>query len=414
MDQQDLSKFTVSRRGFLTGLSTAAAGSVFAAGPAAGSAAQPAAEDTPAANLRNERHEFTGVHQAGIATPGQAHLNLVAFTVRNGIDAAGVQRLLRLWTEDAERLTQGQTPLGDLEPEMVITPANLTITCGFGARLFDIIGKTDKRPAWLGPLPKFSRDELQNEWGEADIVLQLCCDDPLTLAHATRHMIRSGIDYAATKWLQQGFLHAAGGLEEGETPRNLFGLKDGTINPHSDTEYDDIVWIDEGPKWSHGGTCMVVRRISMNMDTWEILDRGSREIAFGRKLDSGAPLSGGDEFTAADFEKSDDLGLPMIDPLSHMARSAPPEDEPNQKLRRRAYNYDLPPDPGSEVSSNSGLVFICFQKDPLKQFVPIQERLDEADRLNQWIIHIGSAVFYCPPGVGEGRDKYWGAGLFEA
>ena len=156
MDQQDLSKFTVSRRGFLTGLSTAAAGSVFAAGPAAGSAAQPTSEDTPAANLRNERHEFTGVHQAGIATPGQAHLNLVAFTVRNGIDAAGVQRLLRLWTEDAERLTQGQTPLGDLEPEMVITPANLTITCGFGARLFDIIGKTDKRPAWLGPLPKFS------------------------------------------------------------------------------------------------------------------------------------------------------------------------------------------------------------------------------------------------------------------
>lgn len=411
MDHDDLSKATVSRRGFLTGLSTVTAGSLIAANAATSNAQ---AESEQSAFLQEKRHDFEGAHQAGIATPGQAHLNLIAFTIRNGVDARGVQRLLRLWTEDAARLTQGKVPLGDLEPEMVITPANLTITCGFGARFFDVIGKADIRPKWLGPLPKFSRDELQKEWGEADIVLQICCDDPLTLSHATRHMIRAGIDYASTKWFQQGFLHAKGGLKEGETPRNLFGLKDGTVNPSSDSEYDDIVWIDSGPKWAHGGSCMVVRRITMNLDTWEILDRGSREIAFGRKLDSGAPLSGGDEFAAADFDKSDHLGLPMIDPLSHMARSAPPADDPNQKLRRRAYNFDHAPEAGSEMTSNSGLVFICFQKDPLKQFVPIQQRLDEADRLNQWISHIGSAVFFCPPGVGKGNDEFWGAGLFEA
>lgn len=416
MDQHDLSKATFSRRGFLTGLSTAAAGGVIAAASPAAQAhansTEPNADSSPF--LREQKHAFYGAHQAGISTPGQAHLNLIAFTVRNGVDVKGVQRLLRLWTEDAARLTQGKTPLGDLEPEMVVTPANLTITCGFGARFFDIIGKSDLRPSWLGPLPKFKRDALQKEWGEADIVLQICSDDPLTLSHATRHMIRAGIDYVSTRWFQQGFLHANGGLEQGETPRNLFGLKDGTINPASESEYDDIVWIDSGPKWAKGGSCMVVRRITMNLDTWEILDRQSREIAFGRTLDTGAPLSGGDEFTQADFEKSDHLGLPMIDPLSHMARSAPPEDKPNQKLRRRAYNYDLAPEMGSETTSNAGLVFICFQKDPLEQFVPIQQRLDEADRLNQWISHIGSAVFFCPPGVGKGHDEYWGAGIFEA
>jgi iron-dependent peroxidase len=63
------------------------------------------------------------------------------------------------------------------------------------------------------------------------------------------------------------------------------------------------------------------------------------------------------------------------------------------------------------------LVFICFQKDPREQFIPIQERLDEGDRINQWTTHIGSAVFFCPPGVDEAggdRGKYWGAGLFDA
>ena len=37
-----------------------------------------------------------------------------------------------------------------------------------------------------------------------------------------------------------------------------------------------------------------------------------------------------------------------------------------------------------------------------------QNSQDEADRLNEWITHIGSAVYYVPPGTGEGRDSYRG------
>ena len=80
--------------------------------------------------------EFDGPHQAGIATPGQALLNLVAFTVRADVDREGIRRLLKLWTDDARRLCAGHTPLGDLEPEMVTVPANMTITCGFGSKFF--------------------------------------------------------------------------------------------------------------------------------------------------------------------------------------------------------------------------------------------------------------------------------------
>ena len=412
----------LNRRSFLTGFTVASAGAAVSAasacaGQEGGGASISDAMASAEPELMASVVEFDGPHQAGIATPGQALLNLVAFTVRADVDREGIRRLLKLWTDDARRLCAGHTPLGDLEPEMVTVPANMTITCGFGSKFFDLIGKPDLRPEWLAPLPAFSRDKLDDAWGEADIVLQLCADDPTTLAHATRHMIRAGVDYVATRWMQQGFLSAYGAHSAGETPRNLFGLKDGTVNPRSDADFDDIVWIDQGPSWVQGGTCMIVRRISMNMDTWEILDRGSREIAFGRKLDSGAPLTGDWEFDTPDYSAVENYGIPLIDRMSHMARSTNPVDKPGQKIARRAYNYDLPPQPGSEQSSNSGLVFICFQKDPREQFIPIQERLDEGDRINQWTTHIGSAVFFCPPGVDEAggdRGKYWGAGLFDA
>ena len=413
---------SVSRRGFLVG-STALAGSAFAAPAFAkdkddkkDKGEQIITGDSPDSDmpLKKAEIEFEGDHQAGISTPPQAFANLIGFNLYRDVDLDAAKRLMRLWTEDAHKLSQGETPVGDLEPELAWTPANLTITCGVGEPFFDKLGLTDRKPGWLHPIDKFDKDKLEDQWGQTDICLQICTDDPITLAHATRHFIRSSVRYAEAKWLQHGFLHASGSVEKGATGRNLFGFKDGTVNPSSDEEYNDQVWIDEGPEWSRNGTCLVVRRISYDMDEWEKLDRMSREMVFGRTMGEGAPLSGGDEFTPADYKKTDEIGLPVIDPMSHMARAVNPDDLPHQKLRRRAYNYDLPPVPGDVDHSNSGLIFICFQKNPEEQFTAIQKRLNEADRLNQWITHIGSSVYFCPPGVGEGRDKYWVQGLLES
>lgn len=403
----------VTRRGFLAGAGVLAGGSALSAC----SPGVQAEASISTASLATETVVFDGVHQAGIATPQQASLNLVAFTVRPGVDRDGIIRLMRLWTEDARALCHGQTPLGSLEPEMAVSPSNLTITCGFGSRLFDIAGIVDQRPEWLHPIPAFDRDQLDDRWGEADLVLQVCSDDPMTLSHATRHMIRAGVDYVSTRWFQSGFLNANGAREKDATPRNLFGQKDGTVNPRTEEEIQEAAWIDEGPVWAQQGTAMVVRRIAMNLDTWEILDRTSREVSVGRTLDTGAPLTGTDEFDEPDYSATDSYGLPVIDPVSHMARSKPAEGHPEQVILRRVYAYDLEPDPTSEELSNSGMVFICFQKNPDLQFTPIQKRLDEGDRLNQWITHIGSAVFFIPPGTDPGdpdRDTFWGAGLLQA
>lgn len=423
----------LSRRGFLSGLGVGAGGVVLSACTAAGPTGTAvvdadsgnAADLASAADLGTQTVTFDGPHQAGVATPPQAHLNLVAFDFREGVDRDGVRRLMRLWTEDARALTEGGVPLGSLEPEMSATPANLTITIGFGPRLFEVAELTDQRPEWLTPLPEFSRDQLDPRWGQSDLVLQICADDPLTVSHATRHMVRSGVDYVRHTWLQQGFLDAYGAQPEGATPRNLFAQKDGTVNPTSEAEMAVNTWIDDGADWLRGGTTMVVRRIFMNMDTWEILDRNSREVSVGRTLASGAPLTGTDEFDEPDFEAIDHTGLPIIDPASHVARARPPAEHPDQVVTRRPYNYDLPPDPelavameteGVPILSNSGMVFICFQQDPMRQFVPIQRRLDEMDRLNQWISHIGSAVYLVPRGVSASEktaDSYWGAALLE-
>ena len=160
---------------------------------------------------------------------------------------------------------------------------------------------------------------------------------------------------------------------------------------------------------------MVVRRIHMNLDTWEQLDRAARENATGRALDTGAPLGGKDEFDEVDLDARNEFGLKAIDENSHVARAHPPVDSPHQKLLRRPYNYNLPPSPETTKRgelSNAGLIFICYQKDPTAQFEPIQARLDKADRLNEWITHIGSAVYYMPAGT-EG-ETFWGESLIRS
>ncbi|MCS5479093.1 Dyp-type peroxidase [Corynebacterium sp. YIM 101645] len=403
--------FSLSRRGFLTGLSVTAGGAALAACAAAESGPPPA--DT---RLRDAIVPFDGVHQAGVATPAQAQLNLIGFQLADGVDRAGLTRLMRSWTEDSRRLCTGETPLGSLEPELVVTPANLTITCGFGPRIFEVIDAADQRPEWLKPLPEYSLDQLDPKWGQSDLVIQVCCDDPLMLSHATRHLVRSGVDYARVQWMQQGFLNADGARTKDETPRNLFGQVDGTVNPRTGESFDEQVWIQDGPAWMQGSTSMVLRRINMNMDTWEMLDRKSREESLGRRLDNGAPLTGEAEFDEPDYNATDKYGLPVIDRQSHMFRAKAPADRPEQKFLRRPYNYDIAPEPGSEQLSNSGLVFLTFQKDPVRQYHPVQQRLDEGDRLNEWISHIGSAVYWIPPGTradGRGNDVFWAQSLLD-
>lgn len=173
-------------------------------------------------------------------------------------------------------------------------------------------------------------------------------------------------------------------------------------------DFDQILFSDGSEqRWMRGGSSLVLRRIRMTMDTWEEIDRTSRELSVGRRLDTGAPLTGRNERDPADFEAIDETGLPVIPPESHMARAR--QRNRGEAMLRRPYNYDDPPEDG-EIS-NSGLLFTAYQADPVRTYIPVQRRLAEQDALNTWTIPIGSAVFALPPGAPEGG--YVGQTLFE-
>ncbi|HMM41224.1 MAG TPA: Dyp-type peroxidase [Thermomicrobiales bacterium] len=59
---------------------------------------------------------------------------------------------------------------------------------------------------------------------------------------------------------------------------------------------------------------------------------------------------------------------------------------------------------------DAGLFFICFQRNPRRQFMPLQQRL-ATDLLNEYIKHTGSGVYAILPSAQPGG--YLGEGLLE-
>lgn len=339
-----------------------------------------------------------GVHQAGISTPPQGFLVLTAYDLVDGIARIDVQRLLKLWSEDIEFLTAGYATYTDTEPELSHLPASLTITVGFGPSMFTKLGLEDKKPAWLQQLPPYQIDDLDPQWCEGDLVVQVCSDDPITTAHAARLLAKEAAAYATPRWTQHGSRNAPGVTMPGATMRNHFGQLDGTRNPKADEE-PNLIFTAGGPPWLDGGSTMVVRRIHMNLDSWDELDIPARDVVLGRRQDTGAPLTGKEEFDEPDLEAKNTLGFPVIDTAAHIRRAR--TDDGSQRIYRRPYNYVDNPRPGQ--ISNVGLVFIAFQADLEHQYLPLQQQLADLDLLNQWTTPVGSAVFAIPRGFQPGE-----------
>jgi dye decolorizing peroxidase len=396
---------SVSRRRFLTGGAVAIGGIAAGLGYGTAVATQPPAEPDDAAGQSVE--PFHGPHQSGVATPAQALGTFIALDLLSGVDREALIRLMRLWTEDGARLTQGTPTLADTEPELALVPARLTVTVGYGPGLFPAAGLVDRRPDWLQPLPAFPAiDRLEDRWSGGDLLLHVAADDPTTLSHAQRMLLKSARPFARVRWVQPGFTHGPRTVPPGSTMRNLMGQVDGTANPAPGTpEFDAIVWTRDGPEWVRGGTGLALRRIRMTLDTWDALERGQKEQVIGRTLDTGAPLTGAVETDPPDFEAVGPDGLAVIPEFAHirMAHS----DSPSLQFLRRPFNYDdgLLPDGSPDV----GLLFAAYAADLTTQFVPIQQRLAEQDLLNTWTVPVGSAVFALPPGCLPG--EYLGQAL---
>ncbi|HEY3920220.1 MAG TPA: Dyp-type peroxidase [Stellaceae bacterium] len=446
-------KSETTRRGFLTAGIAAVAGSTIAAADAA----QPARSDASGGAGDAAAEPFWGMHQGGIATKPQSHTYFAALDLVT-TSRDDVVKLLRLWTQAAARMNQGQpiapfaqtekayasaapdtttvTTVSDNQPKQTsvtlpdsgesleLPPARLTVTFGFGSGLFVKDGKdrydlAKHRPEAFVDLPRFVGDQLVATHSGGDLSVQACADDPQVAFHAVRQLARLADGIAEIHWTQSGFIPNFGPKR---TSRNLMGFRDGTNNPSvvDVALMDKVIWVgEEGPDWLRGGSYLVARRIRIALEHWDRTNIGFQEQTVGRQKASGAPLGKAHEFDAVDLKATDRNGDPIIPENSHIRLAAAASNDGAQILRR-PYSYNdgvnftaerWPPwRQGMEY--DAGLFFLAYQRDVRTGFIKIFDRMSKLDMMNQFATHIGGGFFAVPRGAKEG--EYIGQALFES
>lgn len=390
----------LGRRGFLGYLGSAAAGAAVSGGVvAAALGGDPAPTGSPPGAAQPGRTIAPyGEHQVGITSPAAKFVELVALDLVPGLGRAALGRLMRLWTGDIEALATGRPAPGDRAPWLASGNADLTVTVGLGPGAF-AGGRFGPRPAGLRSVPPMRHDRLEEWWSGGDLVLLVAGNDGTTVAHAVRRLVADAKPFATLRWRQSGFWNALDQTGEPMTGRNLFGQVDGSGNPRIGTDlFDETVWMTDGA-WA-GGTTLVVRRIRMDLETWDLLTRDEQERSMGRNLADGAPLSGGQELDALDPLARRE-GRLVVAADAH-ARRAHPTLNGGARIFRKGANYVREADATSGGAVESGLLFTSYQADVGRQFVPIQQSLDQVDALNRWTTAIGSAWFAILPGFEEG------------
>ncbi|MER5192905.1 iron uptake transporter deferrochelatase/peroxidase subunit [Streptomyces sp. NPDC002755] len=360
---------------------------------------------------------FHGSVQAGIATPVQDRLHFAAFDVTT-TDRAEFVQLLKDWTRAARRMTAGkavgegaygglaEAPPDDTGEALGLKPSRLTLTVGFGPSLFKKFDLSGRRPDALVDLPTFAGDALDAARSNGDLCVQACADDPQVAVHAIRNLARIGMGKVVIRWSQLGFGKTSSTTPDAQTPRNLMGFKDGTRNI-AGTETDRLkkfVWVDDkdvdaDSAWMVGGSYLVARRIRMHIETWDRTSLQEQEDIFGRDKGEGAPVGKAKE--------RDEPFLKAMKPDAHV-RLAHPDSNHGSTILRRGYSFTDGTDGLGRLEA--GLFFLAYMRDVGEGFVRIQRNL-ASDALNEYIQHVGSAVFAVPPGVRD-KDDWWGRTLF--
>ena len=427
----DDSRTRPGRRAVLRGGLLVGAGVV--GGGVIGGFAEPAVAGSSSSSTTNTE-PFYGAHQSGILTDTQRQVVLASFDLTTD-NRADLIALLKAWTRLGAELAQGQSvtvPIyspsngassdayadatgGSTTDDSLeaygLDASRLTLTVGFGRSLFTAadgssrfgIGK--QLPDALVELPHFSGDELVAGDSDGDLFLQACADDPQVAFHAVRSIARIAPDVATLRWTQLGFSPD----NQGGTPRNLMGFKDGTVNSnaHPPANPDTVLWAgSEGPGWMQGGSYAVYRRIRITLEHWDRLAPNLQEQVIGRQKLNGALLGGTDEFAPLDLDQRNADGDLVIASDAHVRLAAPAANN-GAVIVRRGFSYNNGTTPFVErwppwrqaLEYDAGLLFLGYQKDPRAAFVPVFGKMAEADALNQFTTHTASAVFAIPPGA---------------
>lgn len=409
----------IQRRSFLLGAGGAAAGTLLAATAARAETEAPSAPEAGSDVVR-----FLDTHQAGVYRPAaqQQYACFAAFSVLCQ-DAAELKALLERLTIKATLLAGGHkasealpavelSGVGGAPPVNSgvlgedVPAANFTMTLGLAGSLFDnpAFGLAAKKPQGLTDMKVFPKDQIDQEWTGGDLILQLCADSTDVVHYALRDIMKATRGQLQLQWKINGFHNRP---RPDGAPRNLFGYKDGIVNPGED---EKLVWIgkDSGqPTWAEGGTFMVVRLIRMLVEFWDRVGLGEQDGMIGRHRGSGAPLGQEKETDVPDYA-SDPKGETI--PLDAHIRLANPrtKETAGSRMLRRGYNYEL----GVDLNGNlqAGLIFTSFQQNIQEQFEATQTRLAD-EPMTDYIEPFGGGYFFVVPGV-QREGGFLGEGLF--
>lgn len=414
-----LSRRTMLRAGAMTGslgaASVAAATGHAATGsatPARSSGSQTCARITPAGNGNPWRPTapFHGVHQGGILGDPLPAATIVAFDLTVN-DGPGLKALLTTLTTALRALTGGGVRwspglsttdgTGILGPSTPVRALESVVALGPGV-FTDKFGLTAAKPKRLRTMETFPNDRLDPAWCGGDLLITLQGHDRDVVTNALREVCRATRGSMQIRWKQDGFTPSPRPTGH---PRNLLGFKDGIAGPDisSKKQADALIWAgSDEPAWTAGGSYFIMRRIRMLVEFWDRVSTSEQERMFGRRKDSGAPLTGGAENSLPNYHNDPGGNAIPLDSHIRMANPRTPQTAKSQFLRR-SYSYDAGVD--SVGNLDMGLMFGAFNADLERQFVAVQKRLAD-EPLVDYVTPVGGGYFFALPGVRGDRDFY--------
>lgn len=333
----------------------------------------------PAANVPEATSPF-GTHQAGIVLPAvPQRFALVTVFTCDETDSARVVEALR---QSTRMVAQFQEQFGEAH--------NLTVTYGVGPRMATNLFRDSDL---VTDLPVFAREELTDRSKGGDVFVQICCDEP-TMIDQFAAAVFEKLEAVGAKilWSQWGF---RGNQTDAGVNRNLLGFHDGIINPRTQGDLDESVWIEpdessQGSDTLEGASVVVVRRIRLDRGGFAHMGIDQQEQTIGRDKITGAPLNGGDLMDEVGMSAKTPAGKYIVPATAH-ARVAHPSNTGFPIMLRRGYGY-------LNSEDDAGLLFICFQKNQ-KAFEQTQFQMDQKDALMNFMTCTASGAFLILPGV---------------
>ena len=234
-----------------------------------------------------------------------------------------------------------------------------------------------------------------------DLCIQACSNDPLVAFHAVRNLARPGHGHRGAPVVAARLRsHVVDHQPAGSPPATSWASR---TAPATSVRRRRPRWTatsgwatsptsrgcGAAASWSPGAS-------ACSIEVWDRNLLADQEATFGRTKLKGAPLTG-----ARRERRPRPRGAGCRRSAGHPGRRARPARQPRAQRRR--------PDPAARLLLHrrhrprdrlllGGLFFLAYKKDP-QQFVTLQRSLGRADALNEYIRHIGSAVFACPPGT---------------